>query len=203
MRAYAFQEYDPERMARAMRRSESISTKDAIMIAKRLRGMTSDKALQLLDRVIAKKEAIPFTRFGNGAGHKPGRMAAGKYPVKAAASFKALLQGAVANAENKGLSTHLTIISILAQQASRPLKYGRQRGRQAKRTNIEVVLAEEQEQHAEKGTATTRARVKREAKKKAPPQKQKAVQKKEVHTVHDAPKAPQTGATESVKQDGN
>jgi len=142
---YAFTKYDPATMARAANRDVGISFKKSVMIAQKLRGMMSDKALAYLGRVQAQKEAVPFTRFRNGAGHKPGAMAAGKYPVKAAAEFAALLEQAVANAENKGLGTPLRIVHIVANEAARPLRAGRKRSQATKRTHLELVLVETDE----------------------------------------------------------
>lgn len=143
--AYAFNQFDPERMARATVRDAGISFKKSIELAKRLRGMMSDRAERYLDEVIALKAAVPFTRFTNGAGHRRGAMGPGKYPVKAASSFRELLKQCVANAENKGLGTPLKIISLIPQQAARPVRYGRKRGHQSKRTHVEIVLVETDE----------------------------------------------------------
>jgi ribosomal protein uL22 len=144
MMAYAFTSYNPERMARASLKDAAVSFKKSVEISKRLRGMMSDKAELYLEAVIAKKEPVPFTRYTGGAGHRRGMMA-GKYPVKAARSFLALIKQGVANAENKGLGTPLRIIHVMAQQASSPLHYGRQRGHAMKRAHVELVLAETEE----------------------------------------------------------
>jgi len=134
-------QYDPETMARASRRGEPISFKQSVELAKHLRGMRSDRALTLLDGVIAQRVAVPFTRFTDGAGHKRG-IGPGKYPVKAATAFQLLLQSAIANAENKGLGTPLKIVSLIANNGNGDAHYGRQRSRQAKSTHLEVTLAE-------------------------------------------------------------
>lgn len=186
--AYTFSGYKAETMARATRRSESISFKKSQELAARLRGMRSDKAERYLTQVIAKKQPVKFTKFMDGAGHKRG-MAAGKYPIKAASAFLELLKSGVANAENKGLGTPLKIQSVVAQQASRPAKYGRKRGRQAKRTNIELVLVETEES-------------KRAPKK---PKGAKPVVPKVVGKIADAPekaaeKAPAKAAAPSKKE---
>jgi large subunit ribosomal protein L22 len=141
---YAFTQFKKETMARAALRDQAISFKSSVMIAKKLRGMMSDKAIAYLDRVVEKKEAVPFTRFRDGAGHKPG-LGAGKYPIKAAMSFLSLVKLGVANAENKGLGTPLKIAHILANEGSKPMHPGRERGRAMKRTHLEVVLTETEE----------------------------------------------------------
>jgi hypothetical protein len=122
-----------------------------------------------LEAVVAMKEAIPYRRFNMDVGHKPG-MAAGRYPVKACTAILALVKSAEANAQFKGLhSSNLYLVHVCAHKAARPMRYGRQRGRQAKRTHVEVVLQE------------------RVAKKKEPKQSQsKLAQKKDVE-VKSAP----------------
>jgi large subunit ribosomal protein L22 len=55
--------------------------------------------------VTKKKKAGPFRRYQKKAGHRHGldHAFAGRYPIKAAAQTLKVLQGAQANAENKGL----------------------------------------------------------------------------------------------------
>ncbi len=136
--------YEPERMSRARRRGESISFKQSVELAARLRGMRLDRALRYLDGVIAERQPVRFTRFTDGAGHKRG-CGPGKYPVKTAAAFLQLLNQAKANAETKGLGSPLRIAAIVANDGNGQMKHGRQRGRQAKRTHIEAILAETEE----------------------------------------------------------
>ncbi len=138
----SFTSYKPETMARAAFPDAPISFKTSIEVAKRIRGMMTDKAERYLEAVVAKKEAVPFTRFTNAVGHRKGAMAAGRYPVKAASVFLKLIRLGVANAENKGLGTPLRIVHISAQQASQPMHAGRRRGIAMKRTGLDLVLAE-------------------------------------------------------------
>jgi ribosomal protein uL22 len=175
--AYAFTGYNPERMARASLKDAAISFKKSVELSKRLRGMMSDKAERYLEAVIAKKEPVPFTRYTGGAGHRRGMMA-GKYPVKAALSFLSLLKQGVANAENKGLGTPLRIIHVMAQQASRPLHHGRQRGHAMKRAHVELVLAETEE--SKRREKKQKRGEKREEAKQAPVVAEKPVTEKSV-----------------------
>lgn len=136
---YAFNQ--EEKTAKAALLDVSISTKDSIEICNKLRKMNLEKAIAFLERVVSNKEAVPFRRFTNGAGHKPG-IGPGKYPVNASKTFIRLLKLAKANALDAGLSEKLKISTILAQKASTPWRYGRQRRRKAKRTHLQVQLAE-------------------------------------------------------------
>ena len=139
---YAFVGYDEEKMARALGTGLPISTKVAVEICNHLRRKPLQRVKTILEAVVAMKEAIPYRRFNMDVGHKPG-MAAGRYPVKACAAILALVKSAEANAQFKGLhSSNLHLVHICAHKAARPMRYGRQRGRQAKRTHVEVVLQE-------------------------------------------------------------
>lgn len=129
-------------MARAYGRDLSISTKASINICTTLRGMVAQKAIDHLDAVVAKKQAIAFTRFTDGVGHRKGAMASGRFPVKAAKDIQAVIKSAVANAANKGLSEELKIDHICAHKAATPFHQGRQRRRAMKRTHIEVAVKE-------------------------------------------------------------
>ena len=120
----------------------SISTKQSIEICKYIRNKKLDKAIKILERVIEHKHAIPYTRFNADVGHKTG-IAAGRYPEKSCKEIIRLLKSVKANAQVKGLDeSNLKIIKICANKGSKAWRYGRKRRRQAKRTNIEIVVKE-------------------------------------------------------------
>src|SRR3989338_4454308 len=103
-----------------------ISTKHVIEISKTIKGKSIAKSKQILQDVINKKQAIAFTKFKRNVGHKPGAMAAGRYPQKASREVLKLLNSLEANAENKGLdASSLTITTIIPNRAARPLHAGR------------------------------------------------------------------------------
>merc|ERR1712154_360986 len=80
-------------------------------------GMNTVKALKFLDDVLAFKAVVPFVRFTGGIGRAamakqskaPG--SCGRWPVKATAVVKDLLQNAISNGETKGLDAENLIIS--------------------------------------------------------------------------------------------
>ncbi len=134
-----------ENVARVVGRDLGISTKYSIEICNLLRGKPLAKAKALLEEAAALQKPIPLKRFTNGPGHKRGNLASGRFIVKTASQILSLLNSAEANARNKGLNTkNLVIASILAQKASTPLHYGRQRRRLMKRTHVEVVVQEQE-----------------------------------------------------------
>jgi large subunit ribosomal protein L22 len=140
---YAFQKFNKELMSRAVGRDLGISSKQSIEICNYLRHRKLQQAKKILERVIAQEQAIPFKRFTNGLGHKPGKMSAGRYPLKASEAILNLLESAEANAQAKGLNTgELEIIHMAAHRAAKQMHYGRHHGMKFKRTHVEVVLQE-------------------------------------------------------------
>lgn len=135
---------DDENVAKAILRDAPISTKHSIEICSKIRNKKLEKVKKILELVITKEKPIKYTRFTEGAGHKTG-IGPGKFPVKAAQEILKIIKSAESNALDKGLSKNLKIAYILANQASRPWHYGRQRRIKMKRTHIEVVLSEVKE----------------------------------------------------------
>tara|TARA_Y100000310_G_C20275237_1_gene619900 strand:+ start:44 stop:670 length:627 start_codon:yes stop_codon:yes gene_type:complete len=146
----------------------SISTKDAIEISKYLQGKSTQRAKAILENTITQKEAIPYTRFTNGVGHRKGEMASGRYPKLAAQAFLSLVKTAEANAHVKGLGTDLIITSLIANKGSRSYHYGRKRGVKTKSTHLTLII--------EEGTVEKEGS-KPEPKKEAKPAEIKAVPK--------------------------
>jgi len=149
---YSFKNFGSD-TAKAYGSNLDISTKTTVNVCSMIRGMTVEKAITKLQNVIDFKEAVPFTRFMNGVGHRKGNMAAGRFPQKASKAILALINSAVANATNKGLADDLKIIHISAHRASTPLHQGRQRRRAMKKTHVELVLKEMEVKSAPKPVA--------------------------------------------------
>lgn len=120
-----------------------ISTKYSIEIAREIMKKPTEKAKKILQDCIDKKIPIAVKRFTEGAGHKRGDIAAGKYPVKASKEILKILNQVEANARDKGLDSKQLIISeIKADKASNTPRYGRRRGIRARRTHIKITLKE-------------------------------------------------------------
>jgi large subunit ribosomal protein L22 len=149
---YACQNYSKEHMARAVARSVPISTKASIEICNSIRHKSVARAKTILKDAISLRKPIRYTRFREGAGHKPG-MAAGKFPKKASEHILQLIEAVEANAQFKGINTsNLEIVHIAAQDAGNVWRYGRQRRRKMKSTTIEIMVAEgkKEEKHEKK-----------------------------------------------------
>ena len=175
---YAFQGLK-ENMAKALVKDAEISAKASQEIASFIRGKTTEKAKSILNRVLEMKQAIPFRKYTDGVGHRAGaNIGPGRFPQKAAKEFLKLIEAAEANAQAKGLSTDLKIVSLIANKGSNQFHYGRQSRRKYKRTHLEIVV-EELEQKAEK-KSTKKAVKKTPAKKaEAKPTPKKAEETKE------------------------
>jgi len=149
MAQYNYSTKMSEQRARAVIRDAPISYKVAVLVARRIKGMPAEKAIRFLKDVQAKKQAVPYTKFSETVGHKPG-IGPGRYPAKAAKLFQGLVENAVANAEDKGLGKEVTVEFVVAQRASLPYHYGRLGRRKFKRSHVElIVTAAEQHKKAE------------------------------------------------------
>ena len=136
--------YDEKAMARAAGIALPISMKKTVEVCSFVRGKDVAKAIRLLDMVQDEQVAIPFRKYNHGGtGHKPGSVGPGKYPKNVCTQVVKLLKQAQANAKVKGLDTgKLVIAAIVAKKAAKSWHYSRQRGRQMKRTHIELVVKE-------------------------------------------------------------
>ncbi len=127
-------------MARGM--DLPISTKHVIEIGDFISGKTVVRAKTLLKGVIAKTVAVPMKKFNMDTGHKTG-MSSGSFPQKAAKQVLMLLESAEMNAQAKGLNIESLYIKIYkANKGTTQWRAGRQRRRQAKRSHVEIILAE-------------------------------------------------------------
>ncbi len=128
-------------VATAQMRSIPISTKHSVEISRYLRFKSSTAAKAFLEDVVTLSKPVPFKKFLNDLGHKPG-MSSGRYPVKAASAFLTLIKSVEKNAEDLGLDpSSLKIVHLLANKASIPMTGGRTKGA-TKRTHLEIKVAE-------------------------------------------------------------
>jgi large subunit ribosomal protein L22 len=147
--SYSFQNFDPERMARASGRDLRISPKHSVELLREIRGMMLNDALKYLDDVINLRRPVPMKRFNDSQGHKPGKgFGPGRYPVKVAKAVKKILLNAKNNAEQKGLDVdRLKIIHAAAHRGPVlrgyiPRAFGRATPFNEQTTHIEIVVEE-------------------------------------------------------------
>ena len=119
-----------------------ISTKASVEICRLIRNKQTKTAKEILERVIEKKQAVPYKRYNREIPHRRGNIAAGKYPIKASETILSLVKNAESNAENKGMSKNLIITHISAHKGGKQSRYGRKMGKRAKRTHIKIIVQE-------------------------------------------------------------
>ncbi len=149
----AEEEIDLEKTVKASAREVAVSHKSAREICRTIKGMMLVQAKQYLNDVMVKKKPIPFRRFRKKSGHRHGleNAFAGRYPIKAAGKILKLLEGAEANAENKGLDTDR--LRIIHAATSQGMKVKRSFQRAQGRTtpcvdtlcHVEIALEEQPE----------------------------------------------------------
>jgi large subunit ribosomal protein L17e len=147
----------PEKTSKARGSQLRVHFKHCREIAHYTKGMHVNKALKILDDVLAFKAVIPFVKFTGGIGRKamakqckaPGSK--GRWPVKATAVYKDLLKNAASNAETKGLDPETLVIDhaqVNRAPAGRRRTY-RAHGRIGKYASqpahIEIILKEKSE----------------------------------------------------------
>jgi large subunit ribosomal protein L22 len=133
-----------ENMVRSQGVNLPISEKYAIEICNYIRKNPLHIAIKKLEDAISQKKAIPFKKYTNGVGHKPGNdIVAGRFAVKACTHILKIVKSAESNALFKGLNTKNLIISnILAKQAPENFHHGRQSRQKMKMCHIQVILEE-------------------------------------------------------------
>ncbi len=138
---YVFQEFNKERMARAVGLNLPISRKKAIEVANFLKGKEIKRVKRELDWILEKKMPVPYKKFYKSIPHRRGKIATGRYPVKTVHEIKKVVYAAVSNALEKGFDEKdLIIIHASAQKGPTSWHYGRHRGRKRKIAHFEVVI---------------------------------------------------------------
>jgi len=90
----------------------------------------------MLEKVIQKKQAVPYKRYLKDIPHRKGNIATGRYPIKASRVILDLIKSAESNAKNKGMSSNLVISHISAHKGNAQSRYGRKIGKKAKKVSL-------------------------------------------------------------------
>lgn len=134
-------------LARARGVELPISPKKTYELLNAIRGLSLDRARDLLEAVTRRERAIPFRRYNQETAHKRG-IGPGRYPQKVAKTVLQLLQNAEANAEFEGLDADRLVVRVAAssrgkiRKASMPRAQGRATPWNEQTTHVEIVLAE-------------------------------------------------------------
>ena len=150
---YSLKLTDESKIAKAVARDASVSSKKTVNLARVLVGMRTDKAESFLESVVNREQFVPQWRYHGKTPHHKGvsdkwRVPQAKYPVKAARIILKLLKNAEVNAENKDLDTdNLWIIHIGVHKSSTlkrvmPRAYGRSTPKYRRLSNIEIIIEE-------------------------------------------------------------
>ena len=120
--------------------------KNSVEISSFIKGKTTEKAKNLLKRVLEKKVAVPFKRYRHDITHKKGNISAGKYPIATTKYFLELIEDVEANAKQKGMVQPYKIIYLCANKGPKTWHYGRTRRITTKRTHLEIKIRETKKQ---------------------------------------------------------
>jgi len=119
-----------------------ISTKQSVEICNFIRHKTTEQSKRVLEEVLQLKTAVPYKRYVKHIPHRKGKIATGRYPVKAVQYVLDLIKNVEANAKNQGLETPLVIDEVIANKGTRGWHHGRIRRIKNKRTHIKIVVRE-------------------------------------------------------------
>jgi len=139
-----------DNIARAKANELDISPKHAFEIARFIRRMRTDDAIEYLSKVVTLEKAIPFRVYNKKVPHRHGLAGwhTGRYPQKAARVYIKLLNAAKKNAEYIGLdSANTRIVHVQANRGRRheayfPRAMGRATPKNRETVNIEVIVRE-------------------------------------------------------------
>ncbi|MEB2836272.1 MAG: 50S ribosomal protein L22 [Desulfurococcales archaeon] len=151
---YSVKFRDESNIAKAMMWDVPVHPKVMREVAAAIKGMRLAEAKAFLERVIEKREAVPFRRAHGKQAHRRGLAdkwgwPIGRYPVKAARYMLKLLNNVEANAESKGLEIErLKIIHVAAHKGITlkrwmPRAYGRASPKNRVHSHVEVIVREE------------------------------------------------------------
>ena len=89
-----------------------ISTKNSVEVCNFIRNKNLTKAKTQLQKVLKFKQVIPLKRYKKDQPHRPGKIAAGSFPIKTTKEFLNILNTLEANASQKNLDTKNLVISL-------------------------------------------------------------------------------------------
>lgn len=140
-------EADPDTTSKAIGKELPISPKHSREICRMLRGMEVQRAVETLNKVIDMTLPVPMGRYKKCVSHKKG-VGPARYPQKAAKAILGVIEGAMSNAEYKGLAADSMRIKAISAHLGRttagwmPRAHGRATPWNQQTVNIEVILEE-------------------------------------------------------------
>lgn len=146
--AYAYEDKEGKRTARARITGVNASYKDLCQVCNNVRGRSTEDAIQFLELAAKKKKAIRFFRHNSGKGHR--RELGGKsggFPVKSVRIVLEIVKSAYANAIRLGMNETI-IAHIIANKQDilpRMSPKGRRIAHNYETAFVEAVLEEKRE----------------------------------------------------------
>ena len=149
-------EADPDTTAKAMLRERQMSHKHSKAIAREIKGMTAEAAVEYLEAVIEGDRSVPFKSHNSGVGHRKDidGWDAGRFPEKASEAFLDLIENAVGNADHQGFEgDEMEIIHVAAHKVGespgrKPRAMGRADPWNSPEVDVELILQEPEEVEA-------------------------------------------------------
>jgi len=122
-----------------------ISSKISVEVCRAIKGNDVERAKRILNDAIEIKKPIRYYRYNKDTPHKPGKgFGAGRYPVKVSRYIMGVLENAIANAVYLNLDPERLYVKLArSERAISKEKRGRY-------SNIEIVVAERQEEKVKK-----------------------------------------------------
>ncbi len=150
---YSITGLDSTKTVKASGRELRVSHKAAREVCTAIKGMTLDQAKEYLNKVMRKKQPVPFRRYNKKLGHRHGveNAFAARYPIKTAKRILQVLEGAEANAEFKGFDLErLRVLHAAAYPGMKlerftPRALGRSSPKIQTLTHVELVLEQTEE----------------------------------------------------------
>jgi large subunit ribosomal protein L22 len=137
-----------EPYAKAYGRELRVSPKDAVEVCRAIRGLSLEKAKELLERVQKRLTSIPYRTHRKKLAHRRGAGGSGAYPAKVARELLRVLKNAEENAKYKGLEVerlkvvHASAYKGIVIPGLMPRAFGRATPANKPLTNVEIVLKE-------------------------------------------------------------
>lgn len=141
---------DPDTTAKAMLRERHMSHKHSKEIARTIKGMTTNDAIEYLEDVVAGERSVPFKSHNSGVGHRNDidGWDAGRYPEKVSKAFLDLLENGVSNADHQGFDgnsmeiAHVAAHKVGESPGRKPRAFGRATEWNTPQVDVELILEE-------------------------------------------------------------
>jgi len=145
---------DPDETAKAMLRERHMSHKHSKEIAREIKGLPADEAVDYLEAVAAGERSVPFRSHNSGVGHRTDIEGwdAGRSPEKATEAFLDLLENGINNADHQGFQGEEMVIDHVAahkvgeSEGRKPRAFGRATAWNTPQVDVELVLVEPEEE---------------------------------------------------------